>query len=434
MHKKLFISMVMILVLISNLARAEELGITITKIKGDCEIMRVGEVKWVKANVDMRLYLNDRIRTKLISNATLEFEDGTIIEMKENTTIDIKELFKSKWTGTIKSEMKLWIGKISGTIEKLKTRDSEFNIHTPVAIIGIRGTKIEVEVGSKGETTCRVLAGLVKMRGLHEPADRWTTIKENESATSITGEKVSPPERFRPVSEEKSSFPPVVEPLPSPKIKAQFPTQNKPFINRIPNVTVFISHPSGKNLLESPDCFLQIGDNNPMRLAKGITKYRFRPHLKPGLNELVIKAWYEGSPPGITVVHFPFFDPHPPIIREKRVIPFEPTIKPLVGTYTRNSIIRVEVFVSAEDLGSGVKEVIVNGKRMEKIKEGIYQTVLPLVVPPLVVERQVSLQLRNESLQPIKLIVLDKADNLTIEAMDLRKIEKLILGKIGGGK
>ncbi|MDI6735414.1 MAG: FecR family protein [bacterium] len=422
MHKKLFIFMVMILVLVSNLAQAKELGITITKIKGDCEIMRVSEVEWIKANVDMRLYLNDRIRTKLISQATLEFDDGTIIEMKEKTTIDIKELFESKWTGTTKSEMKLWVGKISGTIEKLKTRDSEFNIHTPVAVIGIRGTKIEIEVGNKGETTCRVRAGLVRMRGLQEPEDKWTTIKENESATCITGKKVSPPETSKPVPEEKPPFL-LAEPLPSPKIKAQFPTQNKPFINRIPDVTVFISHPSAKNLLEFPICFLQIGDDNPIKLAKGITKYRFRPHLKPGPNELVIKAWYEDSPPGVTVVHFPFFDPHPPIIREKRVVPLEPTtnLKKQIGTSTGNRIIPVEVFVSAEDLGSGIKEVIVNGKRMEKIKEGIYHTVLSLVG---VIE--ISLQSQSLKLQQIKLIVSDKADNLTIEVMDSSRTEKLI--------
>lgn len=457
MGKKGFIIMVMILM--SNWALAQDLGVTITKVTGECEVLRAGEVKWLKANVDTRLYPNDRIRTKLVSNAELKFDDGTIIEMKENTTLDIKELFESKWTGKTKSEMKLWIGKISGTIEKLKTRDSEFNVHTPVAIIGIRGTKIEVEVGSKGETTCQVIRGEVRMRGLQEAEDKWTTIKENEYSICPTGEKVNLPEIFKPglIEEEKKEeekleplseilkkrkkllregelFPEegVVSPegveevipaeklLPAPKITAQFPGQDKPFMNKIPNVTVFISQPLTSSR-EIPTCYLQIEDRR-VELPKGATRYSFRPGLKPGPNELTIKAWYQGGQVAAVPVRFPFYDPQPPIIREKRLIPLNKppigsTIVRQSGTVTINRI-PVEVFVSAEDSGSGIKEVIVNGKRLEKIKEGVYRTILSL-------ELKVTIQSIgvNREVEEVRVIVSDKADNLTIETMEPKKIE-----------
>lgn len=480
MYKKQFIFMVMILVLFSNWALAKELGVTITKISGACEVMRVGELEWIKAEVNMRLYLNDRIRTKLISKATFKFDDGTIIDMEENTTIDIKELFEAKWTGRTKFEMKLWIGEISGTIEKLKTKDSEFNIHTPVAIIGIRGTKIKVKVDSKGKTTCYVREGKAQMRGIKESEDKWTSIKANEYSTCITGDEVTSPEKFKPVPPEekekkieekieplseilkkrkeilkegristKEKLPPqervekplvevekpvveVEKPLPSPKINAQFPEQNKPFINKIPDVTIFISLPTIKDREKIPTCFLQIEDNIPIELPRGANKYRFRPSLlKPGANKLIIKAWYKKGQVASTVVHFPFYDPYPPIIREKKVKLLkllEPKLKSLQGTktITQERIHQVEVFVSVTDLDSGIREVIANDKRMENIKEENYKIILYLQKLPA------NISTNRKEIEKIKLRVIDRADNVTTEIIDyeFKKIEDKIRGKL----
>ncbi|MEW6619183.1 MAG: FecR family protein [bacterium] len=441
MYKKQFIFMVIFLSLLSSLALAnKDLGVTITKVSGECEVLRAGEVKWIKAKVDMRLYINDRIRTKFISQATIEFDDGTTIEMYENTTIDIKELFEETQTGKTKSEMKLWLGKILGTVEKLKTRDSEFNIQTPVAIIGIRGTKLEVEVGKQGETTCKVHTGVVRMRGLEEPEDEWTTIREKEKAYCITPDEVTPPEIFIPLEEKLPKF----KPLPAPKLYAQFPGENKPFINEIPDVTVFISPPPiPVNINQMPACFLEIGDNRPIELPKGITKYRFKPFLKPGPNELAIKAWYEKGEVGAVVVHFPFFDPISPIIQDWRIDPKIPDqliekIKEACEGNERKfegtEPVPVSIFVRATDLGSGVRNVFLNlnEKEMKKIKEDYYEGFLFLNVR-ITVESPESPKppkkykvIEVKLLVDLNLMVIDKAENESTEIMDPRKIEREI--------
>jgi len=466
MQKKQISLITTIFVLVANWVLAQELGVTITKVSGDCEVMRAREVKWIPANVEMRLYLNDRIRTKFISKATLKFDDGTIIQMKENTTIDIKELFENKLTGRTKSEMKIWLGEILGTIEKLKTKDSEFNIQTPVAIIGIRGTKIKVKVGSRGETTCYVQEGNIRMRGISEPEDKWTIIEENKYSTCITGKEVSIPEKFKPLPpEEEEEIEPLSEilkrrkekitlsekvlpyqpVLPAPEINAQFPEQNKPFINKIPNVTIFISPLPRGDIKEIPTCFLQIEDDKPIELPKGATKYRFRPYLKPGVNELAIKAWYAGGQVGKTVIRFPFFDPQPPIIQSMK-----DTVQPLRKLAERinseiftseekkffKEKIPIEISVIAADLGSGIREVIVNGRRMEKIREKYYNVILFLSAK-MTVEKEGSYSLKEKykvkkvSLsEEVKLRVTDKADNSITEIMDSKRIENDIEGTL----
>ncbi|MEW6095218.1 MAG: FecR family protein [bacterium] len=458
MYKKQIIFMVIFLSLLSSwVLAAKNLGVTITKVSGDCEVMRAGELGWIKANVDMRLYLNDRIRTKFISTATLKFDDGTIIDLEENTVVDIKELFESRWTNRTKSEMKIWIGEISGTIEKLKTGDSEFNIHTPVAIIGIRGTKVKVKVGSKGETTCYVHEGKAQMRGIKEPEDKWTTIKENEYATCMTGDKISTPEQFKPIppkkeippevkpvppeeeiipKEEKIPKPPI-KPLPAPEIYAQFPEQNKPFINEIPHITVFISHPTIKELSQVPDCFLQIDDNRPIKLPSGVTKYRFSLYLKPGPNKVVIKAWYEKGQVAVTAIHFSF-DPYPPIIRTKRYIACPPRglikeIREMTFHSPTLKEVPVEISVIVADLDSGIREVIVNGRKMEMEREEYYKILLPLLV---VVEKMIPQIQKKEyevninKVEEVKLKVTDKADNVITEILEPIKIAREIKCKL----
>lgn len=442
--------MTMILVLVSNWAVAQELGVTITQISGECQVMRAGEVKWIKVEEPaMRLYLNDRIRTKLISKATLIFDDGTIIEMKENTTIDIKKLFEDKLTTVTKSEMKIWLGEIVGTIEKLKTKDSEFNIYTPVAIIGIRGTKINVKVGSKGETTCYVRQGSVRMCGIKEPEDKWTIIEENNYSTSITGEEVSPPKKFKPLPlEEKEEVKPLLdilkkkkegillpeEELPAqfvgvaPKVTAEFPEQGKPFINHIPNVTVFLSPPPMEKI---SICFLQIGDDKPIELPKGVTKYRFKPYLKPGPNELVVKAWYEGGLVGKTVIRFPFFDPHPPRIQSMKyiVLSVKGLDKEIASTQEQERYFPVEISVIVSDLGSGVGDVIINGRRMEKIREGYYKKLLFLSAKMSFTEDQRVVK----KVEDVKLEVIDKAQNSITQIIDSTRIAKDIKRRLETG-
>jgi hypothetical protein len=136
-------------------------------LQGDVEVKLKGEKDWKKARLYMELYPGDKIRTKLASDAELKFEDGSVLKIKENTIVDIRKILFDHLKETTKSSIKLWIGKIKAILESLRP-DSTFHIHTPSAIIGVRGTILLVKVERDGSTWLGIEKGEATFQGIKQ--------------------------------------------------------------------------------------------------------------------------------------------------------------------------------------------------------------------------------------------------------------------------
>ncbi len=139
----------------------QEEEISLTKASGLVEVQTIGEVKWKKAVVGMKLKANQRIRTFGKSRACLDLGDGSSIVMATNSILDILELKKQiEGKKGFASKVKLWIGKIRTEIKKLD-EDSSFEVVTPTSLAGVRGTKWDNSVADDESSSTYVIDGNV---------------------------------------------------------------------------------------------------------------------------------------------------------------------------------------------------------------------------------------------------------------------------------
>jgi hypothetical protein len=127
--------------------------------------------------------MKDLIATALTSSATMVFSDDSTIKLSENTKLEIKEfLFKEKSRRGIFS---LAIGKMTADVKKYIGGDNVFEVQSPTAVVGVRGTGFEFDEAVKdGATAARA------------ESQRMATVACTEgslnlSALAPTGEVVS---------------------------------------------------------------------------------------------------------------------------------------------------------------------------------------------------------------------------------------------------
>ncbi len=106
-------------------------------VKGDVKIQRAGRVEWLDAKVGMRVGDGDTAKTGKASALEIAFdkENKNVVRLEENTTA----ILRGRWL----REIELPQGRIRSLIKKLRS-DSYFEIRTPTAVAGARGSGWEV--------------------------------------------------------------------------------------------------------------------------------------------------------------------------------------------------------------------------------------------------------------------------------------------------
>lgn len=123
--------------LISVKIQAEEIG-KVVLAQGSPLVVRAGQHLFIKRND--RLYQSDRIITPVGSRILFRLKDKTTISLAENTEFELSEYRLSKSDSSVNFRMlKGAFRTLTGTIGTHK--EPHFEIHTPVATIGVRGTE-----------------------------------------------------------------------------------------------------------------------------------------------------------------------------------------------------------------------------------------------------------------------------------------------------
>ena len=120
-------------------------------IAGQVKLTRVGSTKTDVISESCELYAGDLLETLKDSKASLAYEDGTNMRIKENTLVEVQPMSIRVFKG------KTWY--------KFTKRGTEFRIETPSLVAGIRGTEFEVAVSSRKKSSVSVVEGAVAVRG-----------------------------------------------------------------------------------------------------------------------------------------------------------------------------------------------------------------------------------------------------------------------------
>ena len=105
------------------------------------EVSVIREGKKLAATKNMILFIGDEIKTEEKSEASIRYDDGSVLFLRENTHISIQPL---PGKPTIGRYIKVIMGRICAKIKPHKEYNTEFE--TPAAMAIIKGTDIEIEV------------------------------------------------------------------------------------------------------------------------------------------------------------------------------------------------------------------------------------------------------------------------------------------------
>lgn len=112
--------------------------------------------------VNMPLYEGDMIKTDSRSAIEITFDDATIIRLTQNSEITLTEL-KRKGNSAI-TVFNLAKGALLAIVDKLKTDDSRFEIHTKMAIAAVKGTEFAITADGSAPAL-GVYEGSVEFKG-----------------------------------------------------------------------------------------------------------------------------------------------------------------------------------------------------------------------------------------------------------------------------
>jgi hypothetical protein len=120
-----------------------------SSVVGEVTQTRVKEI--IRPVAKSPIELKDIIITDQASSAMMVFSDDSTIKLEQNTKLEIKEfLFKEKSRTGIFS---LAIGKVTAAVNKFIGGDNVFEINSPTAVVGVRGTGFEFIESKVGDTT-----------------------------------------------------------------------------------------------------------------------------------------------------------------------------------------------------------------------------------------------------------------------------------------
>lgn len=160
-----------------------------TLVEGTVDLLKGGNLPAVPAKIDLSVEEKDVIRTKSASRAEITMVDKTVLRVAQRSRIDISEY--SATDSSKKSVIKLDRGKVEATVEKkpvtrinVGANANTFEIHTPNAVAGVRGTRFYVSF-LKNVSTTLVKEGDVCVYNLSQPKEEVCI--PPSFITSITG-------------------------------------------------------------------------------------------------------------------------------------------------------------------------------------------------------------------------------------------------------
>lgn len=170
-------------VFIANSLRVVQRVTFISQIKGTVEVKEPGEREFRALAGEARVLAGTIVRTGESAGALLHWADGTRLQAGAETTLKVLECRLNQRTNAGLSLLELDVGRIFVRVMRSLSADSKFEVRTPTATAGVRGTTFSVEVGADGSTEILVYEGDVEVR-----SGEQTFGVEEGHAVAIRGE------------------------------------------------------------------------------------------------------------------------------------------------------------------------------------------------------------------------------------------------------
>ncbi len=177
-------------------------GIAIVmSVSGDVQMQKKGTTSWQPVTKSTNLKSGDHIKTGSASSCLIRWSGGNSVKLAAFTTMKIDKLEKNPAAGSENSSINMWNGKVYAKVNKMNGSQSSFEVRTPTAIAGVRGTQLSVAVGSDGTTDVGCFDGSVQVNGV---GGGGVLLEEGQRTSVKKDEQPGPPEQLS--QEEKQEF------------------------------------------------------------------------------------------------------------------------------------------------------------------------------------------------------------------------------------
>ena len=169
--------MLIIIILFLSCAKKEKIDFGfITFYYGEVIVKHLG--KKTAPKLKMVLKSGDKVYTKKDARIDIQLQNFGLVRINENSEVDLEKVI-TEVNESI--EVGLDNGQILCKLSKLQKND-EFQVHTPTAVAGVRGTTFLVESQKdKGTSEIAVASGSVEVVNKNDPENK-KVVKQNETA------------------------------------------------------------------------------------------------------------------------------------------------------------------------------------------------------------------------------------------------------------
>ncbi len=116
-------------------------------------------------------------------HVSLRLADGSVVRLSTGTTLQLRELRHEPASGRARSVLQLERGRVDATVTPLRpSTGSRFEVRTPLAVGGVRGTTFGVAVGERGEFIGDVSEGAIQVQALSAAGSAVARIQAGEGA------------------------------------------------------------------------------------------------------------------------------------------------------------------------------------------------------------------------------------------------------------
>jgi hypothetical protein len=148
-----------LLLLVAGVAtvHAQQPAGSVAAVEGSADSRRSGGPDWTPLAAGADVYVGDELRTGVASKLKVLFRDESILTLAAETRLTIDEQLLDPSGGT--SLFTLFVGTVRALIsDRYEVEGAKFEVRTPTAVVGVRGTGFIVSYDAASEET--VVVGL----------------------------------------------------------------------------------------------------------------------------------------------------------------------------------------------------------------------------------------------------------------------------------
>lgn len=162
----------------------------VVAVSGKAEVVRSSDNSRHPLAFNDAIFLNDRIVTAAASQVKLLLNDDSILKVSPTSELLVSEQVVGPGDES-RTTVNLLKGKLRSIIGKKLGANSRFEVHTDVAVAGVRGT--DFEVLAAGETLVRCFTGLVQVGNIDPNIPKTVLLKANMFTRVLKGQSPTPP-------------------------------------------------------------------------------------------------------------------------------------------------------------------------------------------------------------------------------------------------